>query len=153
MGYSISVTPTTPKRGKQALAFGLKHFRPFAALTKEEPFSDLCFMYGGLAYDHHPRHLGFDYPSGGENRELVWALTVWLAQRVGRKLNGRVNFLYDGIERMFVDSEKYDEDGWYTDSYIASLGSWFRRRELKVEGRLIKLELARLSKLWEEENR
>lgn len=153
MGYSISVTPTTSKRGRAALEFGLKHFRSISQIEANS-FGELPkmrFVMGDLSYDFHPRHLGFDY-SCGSDVDLIWALTRWLAQRVGRRLNGRANFLYDGIERMFIDPEKIDSNGWHTRVYLASLGIW-RRRELRAEGKLIRPELVRLSKLWEEENR
>jgi len=153
MGYSIAVTPTTPRRGMQALEFGLKHFRSIRQIEANSfgELPEMRFVMGDLSYDHHPRHLGFDY-SAGSDRELIWSLTRWLAQRVGRRLNGQANFLYDGIERMFIDREKVDPDGWHTTDYLASLGIW-RRRELRAEGKLIRPELARLSKLWSKENR
>lgn len=150
MGYSIGMTPRTPKLGQQALEFGLKHFRAFKALQGDEPTEGLRFVLGDMSYDRHPKHLGFDYASGSENRALVWALAIWLAQRIGRKMDGLPYVVYDGIERIPVDPEIYGDDGWFREEYIAKQ-NLFRHRELQVTGRLVKPELERLSKLWDEQ--
>jgi hypothetical protein len=79
MGYSICISPKSPKARSVMMSFLEREFRDLG-LDIGEPVRD-----GDMGYDDGKCRIGFNYSaSADEVHYYMWAMLGWMAQKVGR---------------------------------------------------------------------
>lgn len=157
MGYSISFQPKDAKSGREMIAFMREHGRSLSQLAGEPDAEALFGPYwadgtgdpesrerGGLSYIHRRGHIGFDY---GWDREYKFTLLRWMAQKVGKKKDGKARYLYDDCEWIDIKPEETDELG--LSKRATSKGMFILEMGLRKYNAM-KTEMRRLDRLWEE---
>jgi len=132
--------PTTPKIGREMLAFADKHFPMFTdiiGVRGEHNYYRGPLPSKELSYCNRRGHIGFDYNSSDEEREWVYTLIRWMAVKVGRRTRaGFPRYLYDGHEWIEMKSDEVKPE------FISIL---YSKRLLKK----LAAEIKKLDKLWE----
>lgn len=169
MGYSVAAVFTNNAEVAAMRRFLKKNFRDWSVLIGEKddylrgPASD-------LSYDHGRFRLGFDYNTGGAERQYAFAVVRWMALRskkVDRK--ERSFYVYDGHERTFLaiintkppgkipfdpkteeSVEQCDSNGMSWDFVLDA--DKYKHLASKKELKIIADELQRLSDLWQKEH-
>jgi hypothetical protein len=175
MGYSIMVECKYKKDKKKMLSFMENNYIQPPEFFKDEPFRARASrgVTDDLSYGPTPYSIGFDYSCLNEpERSYVYTILRWMATKVGKtkKFEGMetpLHFIsYDGDEDLpFVigDVKDLPEDtGWaicedccWSKGYDESVKNPAWLELLGIKGprnwkRQIKTEIARLDKLWEE---
>ncbi len=157
MGYSIACRPRSPELKAKVLAFFAKHYRPFSEIAgRDSGYSTEPMDGKNLGYGRHAGYVVIDYkPSVGDD-EYAHALMRWIAIRVGVQKHGVPVVRYDWSESWEVPPKWYDRDGWFTQGYYEEnpkSTELFTLRTGPGLMEMIHLELQRLSKLWDEEEK
>ena len=148
MGYTVTIHPTSPKLGREMLAFMTQHLRTLTEITGEDTEE---YFYGpvaveDLSYCSRRGHIGFDYKSGDPDRSWVYMLIHWMAIKIGRRSeSGNAQYFYDGCEWMDIDPKKYDRLGRPRASLVRRMMGHVLH---KYSANLLHAEIARLDKLW-----
>lgn len=170
MGYSVATPIKSQKAMQKMLAFLRENLRPAYWTDSENKYDWAWAMSDNLDYDMTRQKIGFDYSSSDNfYGRYRFAVLCWMALRVGKKtrLSGYSKpvayYRFDGYLPVPVllrsvwegkTSDKsnepvlVDEDGF--DPTIRK----FMTSETpmpEADSMIIKLELARLSKLWDGE--
>ena len=110
MGYSVGMRPKTKALKDKMLAFMEKNYRlPHDVFHELFPSftDDYSRFTDDMSYDHGRWALGFDYNASEPERDYIFAVTRWMALKIGRnktfKLEkiGKITvpfYVYDGHE-------------------------------------------------------
>jgi hypothetical protein len=106
MGYSIAMRAENKGLQKKMIHFMEENYTlPSILFGKENNYSRLtanCIEYAsGLSYDNNQLAIGFDFNANGPERDYIFAITRWMALKIGAKKEfkglGPVPYIaYDG---------------------------------------------------------